>query len=69
MPESLSQSQEQNLPESPDAPVLLPSPLQYLSHCLQILAVKIHSEEHVVGLERAVVHDQSESEHHISCVE
>jgi hypothetical protein len=62
-------NQNQNLHENPNAPVLLPTPLQYLSHYLKMPAVKVSYREHVDGLERVVVHEQSESEYHVICVE
>jgi len=67
--EHQSVNQNQNLHESPNALVLLPTPLQYPSHYLKIPAVKASYGEHVNGLERVVVHEQSESEYDVICVE
>ena len=49
--------------------VLLPTPLQFLSDYLQILTVKVDSGNQVDELEKALVHEKSDSEDHVACVE
>jgi hypothetical protein len=55
-----TQNETQNLHESPNVAVLLPTPLQHLNdqiHHLKFPTAKVNSAEQVDGLERILVHE------------